>query len=234
MNNQEKIIKELAYYFSKTLPEGEWDFFEFGNVIDNPQPQIFYFDKVSGQGGSYYSLNPKENSKFQDELRKKINISDVYEIIYTNNAPIGSGGDEVWNTFRFKLFKDGSYEGKFFWDDTRILKIMENNIKTFPDRVIQELQFDIWNDENWETAEVILTVFDEKISCIINYFSNEKFINSKDLPLNENLYDYAKYVFSESNYGILKDKFQPWNKFIISVFHDNYYFKNEYVKYEVV
>ena len=71
MNNQEKIIKELAYYFSKTLPEGEWDFFEFGNVNDHPQPQIFYFDKLSGQGGSYYSLNPKAVSYTHLDVYKR-------------------------------------------------------------------------------------------------------------------------------------------------------------------
>lgn len=236
MKHQEINIKNLANYLFTKIPKDGWDFFEFNNGIDIPKPQSFtVLGEIVTQGLLNYGFEPKETVSFnKNDIYKNLNFMEIGKIIYIDNAPINSDGNEVWNTFRFKLYKDGSYEGQFFWDDTRILKVIELNIKTLPDRVIQELQFDIWEDEYWETAQVAVTIFEEKVSCIIDYFSNQEITHTKKLPLNENLYGFIKSVFIESNTGALKEKFEPWNKFTIKVFYENYYFKNKYVKYDLV
>jgi hypothetical protein len=102
-----------------------------------------------------------------------------------------------------------------------------------PDYVIQTTQYDIWEFSDWTTADVIVIVADDKIDCIINYYNNEVLINTLSLPLDTNTYEYILFAYETTNNGLLRDKLDHWNTLTIKVFHNNYYFKNEYAKYEV-
>jgi hypothetical protein len=235
MEKQEVKIKKLAKYFMDKMPNEGWDYFEYRNGIDNPERQRFtILGDIHVQGISAYSFEPKESNFFnKNDIYKNLNIMEIGKILYEENAPIDSEGNEIWNTFSFQLNKDGSYEGRFFWDDTRFLKDVERQVKGMPDYIIQTTQYDIWEVENWTNADVIINVVDNKIDCMINYYDNNVLINTITLPLDNNTYEYILFAYTETNNGLLKDKLEHWNKLTIKVFHDNYYFKNEYAQYEV-